>query len=132
MEQDSTAQALQQMEITLRNHTSEFEKGLQAIIETRTTLESKIGAVVANVGLLRADQRVLADRVSNRKVHHQRPMQPYLQTGTHRIPDKAALGENPVPAVQDLQGGAHRPPDQARVGRPHYQGRRSPRSPGGM
>ncbi|KAJ1118281.1 hypothetical protein NDU88_006476 [Pleurodeles waltl] len=55
---------LRQMENTLRNHTSQFEKVLQAIVETRTTLESKIGAVVADVGLLRADQRVLADRVS--------------------------------------------------------------------
>ncbi|KAJ1215112.1 hypothetical protein NDU88_002722 [Pleurodeles waltl] len=52
------------MELTLRNHTTQFEKVLQAIVETRPTLDAQIGAVLVDVGLLRADQRALADKVS--------------------------------------------------------------------
>ncbi|KAJ1193285.1 hypothetical protein NDU88_002584 [Pleurodeles waltl] len=60
-EQDTTVQALRQMELTLRNHTSQFEKVLQAIVETKTTLESKIGEVVADVGLSRRWRKTWLD-----------------------------------------------------------------------
>ncbi|KAJ1184385.1 hypothetical protein NDU88_001192 [Pleurodeles waltl] len=64
-EQDTTFQALRQMELTLRNHTSQFERVLQAIVDTKTTLESKISEVTMDVNLLRTDHCAQADRVAD-------------------------------------------------------------------
>ncbi|KAJ1206730.1 hypothetical protein NDU88_002131 [Pleurodeles waltl] len=61
---DSTSQALRQMEATLQGHTSQFKKVLQAILDTKTTLEMKIDAVTLDVNLLRTDHRALVERVA--------------------------------------------------------------------
>ncbi|KAJ1126050.1 hypothetical protein NDU88_004463 [Pleurodeles waltl] len=56
------ADALQQMNQTLQAHSAQFDKLLQAVLDTKTTLEAKIDSVVIEVNLLRADHRKLVDR----------------------------------------------------------------------
>ncbi|KAJ1079630.1 hypothetical protein NDU88_000131, partial [Pleurodeles waltl] len=64
-EAHATTQAvLQKLELTLQSHTSQFERILQAILDTKTTLEAKIGSVTEDLNILRTDQHALADRVS--------------------------------------------------------------------
>ncbi|KAJ1189108.1 hypothetical protein NDU88_005859 [Pleurodeles waltl] len=60
----NTQVALQKLELTLQSHTSQFEKILQAILDTKITLEAKIGSVTEDLNILRTDQHALADRVS--------------------------------------------------------------------
>ncbi|KAJ1162468.1 hypothetical protein NDU88_002936 [Pleurodeles waltl] len=52
--------ALQKMELTLQSHTSQFEKILQAILDTKTTLEAKIGSrwTSSNICLVGFPERV--------------------------------------------------------------------------
>ncbi|KAJ1141822.1 hypothetical protein NDU88_008150 [Pleurodeles waltl] len=52
------------MEVTLHNHTSQFKKVPQAILDTKTTLETKIDAVTLDGNLLRTDHWVLVERVT--------------------------------------------------------------------
>ncbi|KAJ1201266.1 hypothetical protein NDU88_005079 [Pleurodeles waltl] len=61
---DRTWYALQQMDAKIHNHTSQFEKVLQAILDTKTSLETKIDAVTQDVNLLRADHGKLSERVA--------------------------------------------------------------------
>ena len=53
-----------QLEKTLHKHTDMFDKILQAIQDSKVTLETKIGEVQAEINLLRADHTKLTDRVS--------------------------------------------------------------------
>ncbi|KAJ1180596.1 hypothetical protein NDU88_005817 [Pleurodeles waltl] len=62
---DTTSQTLRQMEVTLHNHTSQLERVLQAILDTKTTLETKVDAVTLDVNLLRSDHQALAERVTD-------------------------------------------------------------------
>ncbi|KAJ1109217.1 hypothetical protein NDU88_006580 [Pleurodeles waltl] len=61
------AATLQQMNRTLQAHSAQFDKLLQAVLDTKTGLEGKIDSVVIEVNLLRADHRKLAERVSDNK-----------------------------------------------------------------
>ena len=58
----------------LASHTTQFEKVLAAIQDTKNTLETKIDNVALDVGLLRSDHKKLAERVkvmeeTNKTVH---------------------------------------------------------------
>ncbi|KAJ1177855.1 hypothetical protein NDU88_003107 [Pleurodeles waltl] len=78
---DLTSHALQQMDATLHIHTSQFEKVLQAILDTKNSFEAKIDAVTLDVNLLRADHRTLSGRVAETKteVAEMRPTMKELQ-----------------------------------------------------
>ncbi|KAJ1198767.1 hypothetical protein NDU88_002606 [Pleurodeles waltl] len=54
---DTQITTLLQVSETLRTHSLQFDKLLQAIIDTKSSIEGKIDAVVMEVTLLRADHR---------------------------------------------------------------------------
>ena len=55
---------MQLLQATLEGHSKQFDKILQAIQDTKTTLETKIDTVALDLGILRADHRKLAERVT--------------------------------------------------------------------
>ena len=61
---EAEVEALRNFGATLDTHSKQFEQILQAIRDTKNTLEAKIDTVALDVGILRADHRKLADRVS--------------------------------------------------------------------
>ncbi|KAJ1136024.1 hypothetical protein NDU88_002451 [Pleurodeles waltl] len=60
---DNTA-TLQQMNKTLHIHSAQSDKLLQAVLDTKVTLEVKIDSVAQEVNLLPVDHRKLAKKVS--------------------------------------------------------------------
>ena len=54
----------QGLDTILATHSKQFESILQAIQDTKTSLESKIDAITLDVGLLRADHKKLVTRVA--------------------------------------------------------------------
>ncbi|KAJ1139770.1 hypothetical protein NDU88_006135 [Pleurodeles waltl] len=56
-------ETLAQLDTTLKSHSAQFDKVLQAILDTKTSLETRINTIATDVTLLRADHRKLADRV---------------------------------------------------------------------
>ena len=60
---------LRGMESTLDIHTQQLEKILNAIKETKCTLEAKIDTVALDVGLLRADHKKLSEKSLRSRVH---------------------------------------------------------------
>ncbi|KAJ1100209.1 hypothetical protein NDU88_005296 [Pleurodeles waltl] len=60
----SQTEQFRRLETTLRSNSAKFEKILHAILDTKTSLETKIDTVSLEVNLLRADHRKLAERVT--------------------------------------------------------------------
>ncbi|KAJ1204422.1 hypothetical protein NDU88_008200 [Pleurodeles waltl] len=54
---------LAQLDTTLKSHSAQFDKVLQAILDTKMSLETRIDTIATDVTLLRADNRKLADGV---------------------------------------------------------------------
>ncbi|KAJ1181547.1 hypothetical protein NDU88_006753 [Pleurodeles waltl] len=59
-----SSNTLPKMSETLTTHSTQIEKVLQAVLDTRTSLEGKIDTLVAEVNILRTEHRKLADRVT--------------------------------------------------------------------
>ncbi|KAJ1110034.1 hypothetical protein NDU88_007389, partial [Pleurodeles waltl] len=62
---DEAMSTLKQMQSRLTAHSSQFDKILQAIQDTKSSLEQGIDFVSQDVGVLRADQHKLTDRVQD-------------------------------------------------------------------
>ncbi|KAJ1146948.1 hypothetical protein NDU88_013200 [Pleurodeles waltl] len=63
-EMGTQTDALRKMSETLAAPSAQFTKVLQAVLDTKTSLERKIDSVVLEVNLLRTDQRKLSERVA--------------------------------------------------------------------
>ena len=61
----ASSDPVQGLETILAAHSKQFECILQAIQDTKSSLESKIDAITLDVGLLRADHRKLVSRVAS-------------------------------------------------------------------
>ncbi|KAJ1168814.1 hypothetical protein NDU88_000727 [Pleurodeles waltl] len=55
--------SLQSLESTLMSHSSQFEKVLQAIMDTKTSLETRIDTVSQDLNILRVDHGKLSDKM---------------------------------------------------------------------
>ncbi|KAJ1195760.1 hypothetical protein NDU88_005028 [Pleurodeles waltl] len=64
MDTEHHSNALYKVTETLAAHSTQMEKVLQAILDTKTSLEGKIDTVVAEVNILRMEHRKLANRVT--------------------------------------------------------------------
>ncbi|KAJ1081929.1 hypothetical protein NDU88_002101 [Pleurodeles waltl] len=60
---NNSTHALQRLDAILHSHSSQFDKILQAILDTKTSLESRIDAVAQDVTIRRADHRKLSGKV---------------------------------------------------------------------
>ncbi|KAJ1082321.1 hypothetical protein NDU88_002489 [Pleurodeles waltl] len=63
LKEGGVLEILAQLDTTLKSHSAQFDKVLQAILDTKTSLETRIDTIATDVTLLRADDRKLADRV---------------------------------------------------------------------
>ncbi|KAJ1198726.1 hypothetical protein NDU88_002565 [Pleurodeles waltl] len=61
---EAAAVALRKVTETLATHSIKFDKVLQAVLETKTSLEAKIDSVTTEVNILRAEHRKLLERVT--------------------------------------------------------------------
>ena len=91
----------------LASHTTQFEKILAAIQDTKNTLEAKIDNVALDVGLLRADHKKLAERVkvieeTNKMAH------PEIQTLRQDVTRITNDVENLHKRAEEAEGRARR------------------------
>ncbi|KAJ1090263.1 hypothetical protein NDU88_003398 [Pleurodeles waltl] len=67
--EQQTTPSLLSLETTLQAHSTQLEKILQAIMDTKASIENRIDTVSQDLNLLRVDHRNLTDRVGTVKIH---------------------------------------------------------------
>ncbi|KAJ1105881.1 hypothetical protein NDU88_003285 [Pleurodeles waltl] len=89
---DTTLESLRHLETTLQTHSVKFDKVLQAILDTRTSLESRINAISIEVNLLHVDYRKLVGHVEEAEyiLATMRPMVQDVHTRLQRIEEDMA------------------------------------------
>ncbi|KAJ1101676.1 hypothetical protein NDU88_006741 [Pleurodeles waltl] len=63
LKEGAVLETLAQLDATLKSHSAQFNKVLQAILNTKTSLETRIATIATDVTLLQADHRKLTDHV---------------------------------------------------------------------
>ncbi|KAJ1157255.1 hypothetical protein NDU88_009970 [Pleurodeles waltl] len=58
-----TLETLVELDTTLKSHSAQFDRVLQAVLDTRTSLEARINAIGIEVNLRRVDHHNLPERV---------------------------------------------------------------------